>query len=269
MAIDPTPRTLVYTHPAPDLPGVHCLALNRPSARNALSVVMVRELADALNSIASNPGIHALIVYSPHSAFCAGADLRERASMSPDEVRDFLDMLNETIAALEALDIPTIAAIDGPALGGGLEMAFACDFRVVARGVTKMGLPECTLGIIPGAGGTQRAPRLLGRTRAKELIFTGRMVDAREAKEIGLVDYVANEEQTAYECALELAGRMSRSAPLALRAAKRAIGLSESLSLAEGLRAERACYEPLLSTRDRREALSAFGEKRPARFLGM
>jgi len=147
-------------------------------------------------------------------------------------------------------------------------MALACDLRVAGNDVTKIGLPETRLGIIPGAGGTQRMARLLGVSKAKELIFTGRSLTAQSAAEFGLVDCVSSPGQTALERALELAKEMSSGAPLALQAAKRAISKAPELDLESGLDFERACYQPLLSTRDRLEALKAFKEKRSPIFQG-
>ncbi|KAF8504215.1 ClpP/crotonase-like domain-containing protein [Gautieria morchelliformis] len=188
--------------------------------------------------------------------------------MSNVQVDRFLADLRSALAVLENLPVPTIAAIDGPALGGGLELSLACDLRVAGSSVTKIGLPETRLGIIPGAGGTQRATRLLGISKAKDLIFTGRMLSASEAKDWGVVDYVADSSQTAFDRALELAWEMSSSAPLALRAAKLAISRAPELTLESGLDLENACYQPLLISKDRDEALLAFKEKRPPKFRG-
>ncbi|KAG8998863.1 hypothetical protein FRB93_013430 [Tulasnella sp. JGI-2019a] len=213
--------------------------------------------------------VNVLIVRSSQpGSFCAGADLVERRSMSKPEVNKFLADLRAAFSLLEDLPMPTIAAIDGPALGGGLEMALSCDLRVAGASVTKIGLPEAKLGIIPGAGGTQRATRLLGSSKAKTLIFTGRMLTAQDALKWGVVDIMSEENTTAYESALNLAKEINQSAPLALRAAKLAISRAPELDLDSGLSFERACYEPLLSTSDRVEALDAFREKRKPVFKG-
>ncbi|TFY78718.1 hypothetical protein EWM64_g5289 [Hericium alpestre] len=188
--------------------------------------------------------------------------------MSEAQVNKFLVDLRGALSKLENLPMPTIAAIDGPALGGGLELALACDLRVAGHSVTKIGLPETKLGIIPGAGGTQRATRLLGLSKAKDLIFTGRSLSGPEAKEWGLVDYVSDEGVTAVDRALVLAKEISENAPLALRSAKRAISRAPELSLEPGLDFERASYEPLLKSKDRAEALQAFKEKRRPVFRG-
>ncbi|KAG8747426.1 hypothetical protein FRC10_001097 [Ceratobasidium sp. 414] len=250
-------------------PGVSYLSLNRLKSKNAISVRMVEQIKEALNEAQNDNSLRTLIVRSTSpGAFCAGADLVERRSMDKRAVDQFLASLRTAFSALEDLAIPTIAAIDGPALGGGLEMALCCDLRVAGSTVTKIGLPETRLGIIPGAGGTQRAARLLGLPRAKALVFTGRALSAQEALDWGIVDYVSEEGQTATDRALALADEMSLSAPLALRAAKRALSLAPDISLAAGLDLERACYEPLLTTKDRSEALIAFGEKRKPVFKG-
>ncbi|KAI0939406.1 hypothetical protein AcW1_004461 [Taiwanofungus camphoratus] len=188
--------------------------------------------------------------------------------MTQSQVDRFLLDLRGALGALECLPMPTIAAIDGPALGGGLELGLACDLRVAGQTVTKIGLPETRLGIIPGAGGTQRATRLLGISKAKSLIFTARSLSATEALEWGLVDYVSSADSSAFEKALQLAKEISAGAPLALRAAKKAISRAPELSLESGLDFERASYEPLLKTRDRSEALEAFREKRAPIFKG-
>lgn len=164
--------------------------------------------------------------------------------------------------------MPTIAAIDGPALGGGLELALACDLRVAGSSVTKIGLPETKLGIIPGAGGTQRLTRLLGLAKAKNLIFTGRALAAAEGLDYGVVDYVSEEGETAYDRAVKLGEEISANAPLALRAAKQAISRAPELALEPGLDFERASYEVLLKSKDRVEALEAFKEKRAPVFKG-
>jgi len=228
---------------------------------------LLEELRGCLEHIQLDSSARVLIVRSSTpNAFCAGADLAERRTMKQPQVTKFLSDLRAALGMLENLPLPTIAAIDGPALGGGLELALACDLRVAAHSVTKIGLPEVRLGIIPGAGGTQRATRLLGVAKAKELIFSARMLGAESAKEFGLIDHVAKGD--AVDRALELAEEMSAGAPLALRAAKIAISRAAELGLESGLDFERACYQPLLLSTDRVEALNAFKEKRKPVFKG-
>ncbi|KZW03783.1 ClpP/crotonase [Exidia glandulosa HHB12029] len=249
-------------------PGAYTLVLNRPHAKNAISTRLLTQMQQCIDQVGSDNAARTLIICSSKpGSFCAGADLAERRTMSQDQVSDFLAGLRRAMSSLESLSVPTIAAIDGPALGGGLELALACDFRVAGPNANKIGLPEVKLGIIPGAGGTQRAVRLLGITKAKNLIFTGRTLDGVEAKEWGIVDYIAEPPQTALERALQLARDMSGT-PLALRAAKMAISVAPELTLERGLDFERTCYQPLLTSKDRIEALNAFREKRAPVFKG-
>ncbi|PBL02304.1 enoyl-CoA hydratase [Armillaria gallica] len=258
-----------FLEPITSHPGVTCLSLNRPQSKNAISMRMLQDIRENLEAVHFDKSVRVLIVRSTTvGSFCAGADLIERRTMSQDQVAKFLVDLRAALGQLESLPMPTIAAIDGPALGGGLELSLACDLRVAGSTVTKIGLPETALGIMPGAGGTQRATRILGVSKAKDLIFTARMLSAPEALEWGLVDYVSSPESNAFERALTLAKTISSNAPLALRAAKQAISRSEDLSLETGLDFERASYETLLSTSDRREALEAFKEKRRPVFKG-
>lgn len=258
-----------FIQPLQSDPGIACLFLNKPQTKNAISKRMLQELQECLYTAKFDKSIRALVVRSTSAnAFCAGADLAERRTMSPMDVNKFLADLRSTLGQLEALPMPTIAAIDGPALGGGLELSFACDLRVVGHDVTKIGLPETRLGIIPGAGGTQRAVRLLGLAKAKDLIFTARMLTATEALQWGVVDYVSTAPSTGFDRALELARDIAKSAPLALRAAKQAVSRAVDLPLESGLDFERASYEVLLGTKDRIEALEAFKEKRLPVFKG-
>ncbi|KAL0949323.1 hypothetical protein HGRIS_009398 [Hohenbuehelia grisea] len=258
-----------YLEPISSHPGVTCLSLNKPQSKNAISLTMLKELGECLETAHYDPSIRVLILRSSTvGSFCAGADLAERRTMSQSQVNKFLVDLRHALGRLENLPMPTIAAIDGPALGGGLELSLACDLRVAGHSVTKIGLPETKLGIIPGAGGTQRATRLIGPSRAKDLIFTARILSATEASEWGLVDYVSSEGTSGYDRALQLAEKITANAPLALRAAKQAISRSEDLALESGLDFERTSYEVLLKTKDRIEALEAFREKRKPIFKG-
>ncbi|KAF8338930.1 ClpP/crotonase-like domain-containing protein [Cantharellus anzutake] len=249
--------------------GISAITLDRPKQKNAISVKLLSELKASIEQASEARGLRVLIIRSSErGSFCAGADLIERRTMSPAAVTLFLQTLRSTLTLLQDFRMPTIAAIDGPCLGGGLELALACDFRVAGSEAKKVGLTETKLGIIPGAGGTQRATRLLGITKAKELIFTGRMMDANAALAFGLVDYVADPSSTAFDRAMELAQEISTSAPLALRAAKMAISRADQVDLETGLDFEQACYAPLLRSKDRDEALEAFKEKRKPVFKG-
>ncbi|KAE9410121.1 ClpP/crotonase [Gymnopus androsaceus JB14] len=258
-----------FLEPLEGHPGITCLSFNRPQSKNAISTTLLKELLQSLDTAQFDRSIRVLILRSTTvGSFCAGADLIERRSMSQAQVTKFLSDLRVALGKLETLPMPTVAAIDGPALGGGLELGLACDLRVAGHNVTKIGLPETSLGIIPGAGGTQRATRLIGPAKAKDLIFTARMLSATEALEWGLVDYVSAPESNAFERAVKLASQISNNAPLALRAAKQAISRSEDLALEPGLDFERASYETLLPSQDRLEALAAFKEKRRPVFKG-
>ncbi|KAF9006546.1 ClpP/crotonase-like domain-containing protein [Cyathus striatus] len=255
-------------------PGVMALALNRPQSKNAISMTLLQQLREGLETVQFDKSVRVLILRSTtQGAFCAGADLVERRNMTQVQVAKFLSDLRDALSKLESLPMPTIAAIDGPALGGGLELSLACDLRVAGPDVTRIGLPETGLGIIPGAGGTQRVTRILGPSKAKDLIFTARALTAQEALEWGLLNYISKTGSTAFDRALELSELIVRNAPLALRAAKQAISRSEDLALEPvidflGLDFERASYETLLGTQDRMEALNAFKEKRRPIFKG-
>ncbi|KAF7775907.1 hypothetical protein Agabi119p4_4300 [Agaricus bisporus var. burnettii] len=258
-----------FLEPVAEHPGIVSLALNRPQAKNAISITLLKQLRECLEEAHFDKSIRVLILRSTTiGSFCAGADLAERRTMTQHQVTKFLTDLRDALGKLEALPMPTIAAIDGPALGGGLELSLACDLRVAGFDVTKLGLPETALGIIPGAGGTQRATRVLGISKAKDLIFTARSLSAREALEFGLVNYVSDPGSTAFDRALVLAQSIAKNAPLALRAAKHSVSRSSDLALETGLDFERASYETLLPTKDRLEALAAFKEKRRPIFLG-
>lgn len=258
-----------FLEPVPEHPGIVSLALNRPQAKNAISINLLKQLTECLEEAHFDKSIRALILKSTTvGSFCAGADLAERRNMDQLEVNKFLTGLRSALGKLEALPMPTIAAIDGPALGGGLELSLACDLRVAGCEVTRIGLPETALGIIPGAGGTQRATRVLGLARTKDLIFTARSLNAQEAFDWGLVNYLSDPSTTAFDRALTLADSIARNAPLALRAAKSAVNRSKDLALETGLDFERASYETLLPTKDRQEALTAFKEKRRPVFRG-
>ncbi|KAF9247386.1 ClpP/crotonase-like domain-containing protein [Melanogaster broomeanus] len=281
-SISTTSTAEAFIQPVPSHPTVACLFLNRPQSKNAISMRMLQEFQECLDIVkfdkrhVHNPPstnvIRTLILRSTSAgSFCAGADLIERRTMTPMQVNKFLVDLRSALGELESLPMPTIAAIDGPALGGGLELSFACDLRVAGHDVTKIGLPETRLGIIPGAGGTQRAVRLLGMSKAKDLIFTARMLTAAEALDWGVVDYVSTAPSSAFDRALQLAEDIVKNAPLALRAAKQALSHATDLPLESGnecLDFERASYDLLLTTKDRTEALEAFKAKRPPVFRG-
>ncbi len=242
------------------------VTMNRPEAMNALSRGLLEGLWTEIEKAAVRRELRALILAGNAKAFCAGADLKERATMSPTEVRAFLRRIRGIMDLVERLPMPTIAAVEGVAFGGGCELALACDMRVLGKDA-KIGLTECALGIIPGAGGTQRLPRLIGPAKAKELIFTARKLSADDAAAYGLVNHVVA-AGGAVDKALALAGDIAKCAPIAVEAAKAAIDGGLSTGISEGLLLETRAYEVTLYTEDRKEALAAFGEKRPPKFDG-
>ncbi|BDG35669.1 enoyl-CoA hydratase [Geobacillus sp. 44B] len=247
--------------------GIAIVTLNRPEAANALSTSLLNELSELLGDLAFRKDIRVVIVTGAgEKVFCAGADLKERAGMNETEVRKTVALIRETINQVEQLPQPVIAVLNGSAFGGGLELALACDIRV-AVDTAQLGLTETSLGIIPGAGGTQRLPRLIGKGKAKELIFTAKRITAQEAAQIGLVEYVVPRAQL-MEKALEIAGQIAANAPIAVRQAKLAVNRGLDVDLATGLRLEQMAYEVTIPTKDRLEGLQAFKEKRKPVYKG-
>jgi enoyl-CoA hydratase/carnithine racemase len=247
--------------------GVGTVTLNRPAAANALSMELAGALGHAFAQLRGDESLRAVIVTGAGAkAFCAGADLKERRAMTLEETRSFLRLLNSSVDAVAAFPRPVIAAINGAAFGGGLELALACDFRIAAD-TAEMGLVETRLGIIPGAGGTQRLARIAGPAVAKELILTGRRIGAARALAAGVVTEVVPASELP-AAAMRLAAELAGAGPLALAQAKRAIDGGLHLPMAEALAHERACYDVVLESEDRNEGLAAFAEKRPPRFTG-
>jgi len=243
------------------------LTINRPEAANALSRALVARLRAELSELATVNMLTAVVLTGVEGkAFCAGADLKERLAMTLDQTRAFLDDLGGLVNAIADFPRPIIAAISGAALGGGLEIALACDFRL-ADTSARLGLSEVRLGIIPGAGGTQRLSRLCGMAVAKQLVLTGQRIDADRALALGLVSSVvpAGELRAAVTA---LATELGAAGPLALGQAKRAVNQGFDRPMAEALIVERQCYEVVLDSEDRNEGLRAFAEKRPPRFKG-
>ncbi|XP_004581192.2 methylglutaconyl-CoA hydratase, mitochondrial isoform X1 [Ochotona princeps] len=251
--------------------GIVVLGINRAYGKNALSKNLVKMLSKAVDSLKSDKKVRTVIIRSEvPGIFCAGADLKERVKMSSSEVGPFVSKIRTVINDIANLPVPTIAAIDGLALGGGLELALACDIRVAASSA-KMGLVETKLAIIPGGGGTQRLPRAIGMSLAKELIFSARVLDGQEAKEVGLISHVLEQNQegdAAYRKALDLAREFLPQGPVAMRVAKLAINQGMEVDLVTGLAIEEACYAQIIPTKDRVEGLLAFKEKRPPRYKG-
>ncbi|EZP76839.1 enoyl-CoA hydratase [Parageobacillus genomosp. 1] len=247
--------------------GIAIVTLNRPEAANALSTALLNALSALLGDLAFRKDVRVVIVTGAgEKVFCAGADLKERAGMNETEVRKTVALIRETINQVEQLPQPVIAALNGSAFGGGLELALACDIRV-AVDTAQLGLTETSLGIIPGAGGTQRLPRLIGIGKAKELIFTAKRISTQEAAQIGLVEYVVPRAQL-MEKALEIATQIAANAPIAVRQAKLAVNRSLDVDLVTGLRLEQMAYEVTIPTKDRLEGLQAFKEKRKPVYKG-
>lgn len=251
--------------------GITVFGLNRPTAKNSISRNLLKEFEEGINNVRHDKETRVVILRSlVQGVFCAGADLKERATMKPEDVGPFVSKARSTISNLELLPVPVIVALDGAALGGGLEMALACDMRVAADSA-KLGLVETKLAIIPGAGGTQRLPRLVGVARAKELIFTAAILNGKEAFEIGLVNKCVQQNENgdaAYQEAVELAERILPNGPIGVKMAKVAISKGSEVDLSTGLSIEEACYAQVIPTKDRIEGLTAFREKRKPNYTG-
>ncbi len=246
---------------------VATLRLDRPPM-NALSVQVQEEIREAAEELAQRSDVHAVVVYGGPKVFAAGADVKEMADWSMTDCLDRSAHLQSAFTAVERIPKPTIAAVTGYALGGGCELALCCDLRVAGDNA-KLGQPEILLGIIPGAGGTQRLPRLIGPSRAKDLIFTGRFADAAEALSIGLVDRVVAPDDV-YDEALALASQLAAGPPYALRAAKQAIDSGMMVDLDNGLEIERMHFATLFGTEDQSIGMNSFLENGPgkAEFTG-
>ena len=235
--------------------GVGTIRLERPPM-NALSAQVQEEIRAAAREATERADVRAVIVYGGPKVFAAGADVKEMAGWSYQQMVDRSKGLQSAFTAVAAIPKPTIAAVTGYALGGGCELALCCDLRIAGDNA-KLGQPEVLLGIIPGAGGTQRLPRLIGPSRAKEIIFTGRFVAADEALRIGLVDQVVAPDDV-FTAAFDLAMRLAAGAPYALRAAKEAIDGGLEVDLATGLELERLQFAGLFATEDRAIGMESF-----------
>jgi enoyl-CoA hydratase/carnithine racemase len=244
---------------------VATLTLQRPPM-NALNRQMQSEIREAAIEVAARRDVGAVVIYGGPKVFAAGVDIKEMNGMTYQDILRASTDLQDCFNAVARIPQPTIAAVTGYALGGGCELALCCDLRIAADDA-RLGQPEILLGIIPGAGGTQRLPRLIGVSRAKDLILTGRHVDAVEAISFGMVNSVVPADDT-YSAACELAGRLARGPALALRAAKEAIDHGMDVDLATGLDIERVRFAALFATDDQSEGMAAFVAKRPPSFTG-
>jgi enoyl-CoA hydratase len=242
---------------------VGIVRLNRPKMLNALSFGVFREIAAAVDDLEADDGIGCIVVTGSEKAFAAGADIKE---MQP---KGFIDMFSEDFAAIGGDRVarcrkPTIAAVAGYALGGGCELAMMCD-TIIAADTAKFGQPEITLGVIPGAGGTQRLTRFVGKAKAMDMVLTGRMMDAAEAERSGLVSRVVP-ATTLLDEALALAARIAEMSRPAVMIAKEAVNRAYETTLSEGVRFERRVFHSLFATEDQKEGMAAFVEKRKPRF---
>lgn len=243
------------------------VTLNRPDVRNALSRDLCKQLSELAANLDARDSVRQVVLLgSGDKAFCAGADLKERKGVSADEAGHYVTAIASAVESWGEIRKPTICAMNGSAYGGGLELAMACDFRVLVDSA-ELGLTEVRLGIIPGAGGTQRLQRLVGQARAKELVLLGRRIGADRALEIGLVHQVV--ARASLRSAVDaLIAELSGCAPISVMMAKAAIERGYGKSLTEALTIERECYEVTLHSEDRDEGLAAFAESRPPRFRG-
>jgi enoyl-CoA hydratase/carnithine racemase len=242
--------------------GIGTIRLNRPPV-NALNDQVTGELADAARAAESSDEIHAVIIYGGEKVFAAGADINEMAEAGYAAMVTRSGRLQESLGLVAGIGKPVVAAITGYALGGGLELALAADFRVAGESA-RVGQPEILLGVIPGAGGTQRLPRLVGPARAKDIVFSGRMLKAAEAHAIGLVDRVAPDDSV-YQAALDMVKQYAAGPALALRAAKQAIDHGLGVDLATGLEIERVQFAALFGTEDQRAGMRSFLENGPGK----
>lgn len=247
--------------------GVAELVLDRPKAMNAVSTELARALTQACEALAADPGVRVTVLTSTHErAFCVGADLKERNSFTDRELSRQRPVARAAYTGVLQLPMPTIAAVHGFALGGGYELALSCDL-IVADTTAVVGLPEVSVGVIPGGGGTQLLPRRVGAARAAELVFSARRVEAAEAHRLGMVDELAQEGGD-LEAALALADRIAANSPVGLRAAKGALRAGWGKELSAGLEIEDAGWRRVAFSGDRAEGVAAFNERRKPNWPG-
>lgn len=244
--------------------GVATVTINRPDALNALNEAVANDLVAVSRELTEDSSLDAVIVTGAGRAFVAGADIKAMRSFDEQRAASFAELGHRAMNAIAAIPVPVIAAINGFALGGGLELALACDLRYASTKAV-LGLPEVGLSVIPGWGGTQRLGRVVGWHKARELIYTGRKVSATEAREIGLVLDVF-EPDALMERVLEVTAEIAKNGPLAVRAAKRALDYGSAARLEEGLAFEREVFGDLFGTQDQVEGMTAFVERRAAEF---
>ena len=247
--------------------GIATLTLNRPEVMNSLNFPLLHALRDQIELFRFKRDIRVIIITGGGAkAFCAGADLKERATLNPEQVKEYIFTIRNLFTSIEQLNKPVIAAVNGIALGGGTELALASDLRIASINAT-MGLTETRLAIIPGAGGTQRLPRLVGKGKAKELIFTGQRISADEALKIGLVNQICEQNDLMEECK-KMAAMICETGPIAIEQAKYAINYGLETDMHTGLAIESNAYWVCIPTEDRLEGLAAFKEKRKPVYKG-
>ena len=258
-------ETLLLTRPHPDVLQV---TMNRPAAMNAMNTQMGLDMLDVFGSLGAHPDTCRAVVLTGagERAFCAGGDLKQRRGMTDAEWQAQHHVFERKVSAMIACPVPVIAAVNGAAFGGGCEMALACDF-IYAASTARFGLPEVTLGIMPGAGGTQTLPRAVGERRAKELLLSGRPWTPEEAERWGMVNRVCD-PATLLEETVAAAIAIAGNAPISIRQAKRSMHHGLSMSLADGMLFEIEAYNRMVPTEDRREGVLAFNEKRKPLFKG-
>ncbi|OQX26505.1 MAG: enoyl-CoA hydratase [Desulfobacteraceae bacterium IS3] len=243
------------------------LTLNRPEVMNSLNFALLHAIRDQIESLRFRTDVRVVIITGAgEKAFCSGADLKERASLSPIQVKEYIFTIRNLFTSIEQLNKPVIAAVNGIALGGGTELALASDIRIASKSAS-MGLTETRLAIIPGAGGTQRLPRLVGKGKAKELMFTGRRVDAEEALRINMVNQICEPKDLLDECR-KMAAMICETGPVAIEQVKYAINYGIETDLHTGLAIESNAYWVTIPTKDRLEGLAAFREKRKPVYKG-
>ena len=245
------------------------LVLDNVKGRNALSKEFIKDLNSEIDFVDGKKDIRTIIfTSSDKKIFCAGADLKERLTMSENDTLEFVRLLRSTFHRISKIKIPTFSCIDGFALGGGLELALSTDIRVCSKN-SVLGLPETSLGIIPGAGGTQRLSRLIGCNKAKELIFTGQKLNSEECLKLGIVNHICENGEESFKKCIEISEQIIKNAPLAVISAKNSIDEGNKYDLDKGLEIEDKCYQVVLHSKDRIEGLKAFNEKRQPKYLGI
>ncbi len=247
--------------------GIVTLTLNRPEVMNSFNFQLLHALKEQIDDVRFKRDVRVIIITGAgEKAFCSGADLKERVTLNPDQVKEFIFTIRNLFTSIEQLNKAVIGAVNGVALGGGTELALACDIRIASLNAS-MGLTETRLAIIPGAGGTQRLPRLVGRGKAKELIFTGQRIGAEEALNIGLVNKICDQKDLLDECK-KMAAMICETGPIAIEQAKYAINYGIEADLHTGLALESNAYWVTIPTEDRLEGLAAFREKRKPVYKG-